>query len=153
MEESSSSSFVCVDELGRGTEAAHGTAIAAAVIEKLDYLGCRGVFATHLHGVLDCDTLSPFAKNMRMGTTTTPEGKMSPTWKLEDGECRESLAIQTRRLWARGRRFETCARAFLRRILILQKTALVLGKETCHPPLLLYPSSKLRKTETAVFPT
>ena len=96
MEESSSSSFVCVDELGRGTEAAHGTAIAAAVIEKLDYLGCRGVFATHLHGVLDCDTrLSPFAKNMRMGTTTTPEGKMSPTWKIEDGECRESLAIQT----------------------------------------------------------
>jgi len=96
MEESSSSSFVCVDELGRGTEATHGTAIAAAVIEKLDHLGCRGVFATHLHGVLDCDThLSPFAKNMRMGTTMTSEGKMRPTWKIEDGECRESLAIQT----------------------------------------------------------
>ncbi len=96
MEESSSSSFVCVDELGRGTEATHGTAIAAAVIEKLDHLGCRGIFATHLHGVLDCDThLSPFAKNMRMGTAITSEGKMRPTWQIEDGECRESLAIQT----------------------------------------------------------
>ena len=41
MEESSSSSLFAWMSLEEGTEATHGTAIAAAVIEKLDHLGCR----------------------------------------------------------------------------------------------------------------
>ncbi|CCO66266.1 predicted protein [Bathycoccus prasinos] len=150
MEESSSSSFVCVDELGRGTEAAHGTAIAAAVIEKLDYLGCRGVFATHLHGVLDCDTrLSPFAKNMRMGTTTTPEGKMSPTWKIEDGECRESLAIQTAADCGLEDDVLRRAQTFLRQNITTAKNSISVrkGDMSSSPPVVS--SSKVEKNRNS----
>ena len=89
-------SLVFIDELGRGTEASHGTAMAGAVIEALDAAGARGVFATHLHGLLDLDLdLSPFARRARMETATVAGGRVAPTWRMVPGECRESLALQT----------------------------------------------------------
>lgn len=39
-------SLVLMDELGKGTEVAAGTAIAGAMLEALDSSGCRGIFAT-----------------------------------------------------------------------------------------------------------
>lgn len=39
-------SLVLVDELGKGTEVRAGAAIAAAMLERLDAIGCRGIFAT-----------------------------------------------------------------------------------------------------------
>ena len=47
-----SHSLVLVDELGKGTEVHAGTALAAAMLEKLAASGCAGVFATHLHMLL-----------------------------------------------------------------------------------------------------
>jgi len=89
-----------IDELGRGTEATHGTAMAGAVIEAIDRAGARGIFATHLHGVLDLDLeLSPYARRVKMetvkDTAAGANGRVRPTWKVVPGECRESLALQT----------------------------------------------------------
>mmetsp|Transcript_16796 Transcript_16796/g.41242 ORF Transcript_16796/g.41242 Transcript_16796/m.41242 type:complete len:426 (+) Transcript_16796:1154-2431(+) len=104
-------SLVFIDELGRGTEAHHGTAMAGAVVEALDARGARGIFATHLHGLLDLPLeLSPFVRRMRMETApvvvTATGGRgggegggltkwVRPTWRMVPGECRESLALQT----------------------------------------------------------
>ena len=89
-------SAVFIDELGRGTEARHGTAMAGAVVEELDRSGARGIFATHLHGVLDLGlNLSPFAKRMMMETRDDRDGRLRPTLRMVLGECRESLALQT----------------------------------------------------------
>ena len=93
-------SLVFIDELGRGTEAMHGTAVAGAVFERLDQSGVRGIFATHLHGILDLNlNLSPYASRMRMEIAADPAdgtvGRFVPTWRMVPGECRESLALQT----------------------------------------------------------
>lgn len=107
-------SLVFIDELGRGTEAAHGTAMAGAVVEQLDKAGARGIFATHLHGLLDLTlVVSPYVHRMKMETALVPPaphapagvgwsvdgiggaGRVSPTWRMVPGECRESLALQT----------------------------------------------------------
>jgi hypothetical protein len=53
LEDATSQSLVLVDELGKGTEVRAGTALAAAMLEALDERKCRGVFATHLHSLLD----------------------------------------------------------------------------------------------------
>ena len=44
-----------VDELGKGTEVRAGASLAGALMEALDASGARGVFATHLHALLDLD--------------------------------------------------------------------------------------------------
>lgn len=89
-------SLIMVDELGRGTEASHGTAIGGAVVEALDECGARGIFATHLHGILDLPLqVSPWTRRARMETAQTEDGSTRPTWRMVPGECRESLALQT----------------------------------------------------------
>ena len=53
--------------------------MAGAVIEALDAAGARGVFATHLHGLLDLDLdLSPFARRARMETAAVAGGRGGP---------------------------------------------------------------------------
>lgn len=92
----SARSLIMVDELGRGTEASHGTAIGGAVVEALDECGARGIFATHLHGILDLPLrVSPYTQRARMETAHTEDGILRPTWRMIPGECRESLALQT----------------------------------------------------------
>ena len=46
MDDVTEDSLVLVDELGKGTEVRAGAAIAAAMLERLDTIGCRGIFAT-----------------------------------------------------------------------------------------------------------
>ncbi|KAI5081703.1 hypothetical protein GOP47_0001446 [Adiantum capillus-veneris] len=91
-----SRSMVLVDEICRGTEVQKGTAITASVIEFLDSAGCMGILSTHLHGLLD---MKLDVKNLvykAMGTTII-DGALKPTWKMDDGCCRESLAFETAR--------------------------------------------------------
>jgi DNA mismatch repair protein MutS len=44
-----SRSLVLIDEVGRGTAMADGLALAAAIAEHLTSVGCRVLFATHIH--------------------------------------------------------------------------------------------------------
>lgn len=46
-------SFVVIDELGRGTSTHDGNAIATAYVKKLITVGCRSLFATHYHSLVD----------------------------------------------------------------------------------------------------
>lgn len=46
MDDAGRDALVLLDELGKGTEVAAGTALAAAFLERLARSGCRGVFAT-----------------------------------------------------------------------------------------------------------
>lgn len=46
MDDVTQDSLVLVDELGKGTEVRAGAAIAGAMLERLDSIGCRGIFAT-----------------------------------------------------------------------------------------------------------
>ena len=93
-------SLVTLDEIGRGTEAAGGAGIAGAMLESLAARGAQGLFATHLHEILSMQ-LAPLPDGrpiprMRMETSPDPTrpGRVRPTWRVVDGECTESLALQ-----------------------------------------------------------
>ena len=103
--------LVLVDELGRGTEPLAGTALAASVLESLDAAGCRGIFSTHHHSLLDLRLRTKRTRKVCMevveaaaadaaaeaagGQTSTRQ--LRPTWKLVEGESRESLAMEVAR--------------------------------------------------------
>jgi DNA mismatch repair protein MutS len=61
-------SLVLLDEVGRGTAAADGVAIARAVAEHLaSSIGCRALFATHLHELCDLPSTLPNVGAAQMG--------------------------------------------------------------------------------------
>ena len=93
----SARSLILVDELGKGTEAAAGAALAGAMLEALAARGCTGVFATHLHALLDLplggaggDGLA----RLRMLTRVGNGGVREPAWKVVAGSSTESLALE-----------------------------------------------------------
>lgn len=47
LEDAGADALVLVDELGKGTEVRAGTALAAAFLERLAALNCKGIFATY----------------------------------------------------------------------------------------------------------
>jgi MutS domain V/MutS domain I len=91
-------SLVFVDELGRGTSPRDGTCIAAAVLETMSVAGISGIFATHLHDIMDLPLLGwdrIRKKRMAIEGNDTGDDNYSWTYKLEDGVCTESLALVT----------------------------------------------------------
>jgi DNA mismatch repair ATPase MutS/predicted GIY-YIG superfamily endonuclease len=94
-------SLVFVDELARGTSPRDGTALAASVLEEMALKGMSGIFATHLHDIFELpieasDRIS--TKRMAMYERLVP-GNDCPqrtwTYRLEDGICTDSLALET----------------------------------------------------------
>ena len=62
MDDVTEDSLVLVDELGKGTEVRAGAAIAGAMLERLDTIGCRGIFATSVFFIVTipcCSSSSP----------------------------------------------------------------------------------------------
>lgn len=49
----SKDSFVVIDELGRGTSTHDGNAIATAYVKEMTTVGCRTLFSTHYHSLVD----------------------------------------------------------------------------------------------------
>lgn len=88
------SSLVLMDEVGRGTEFRAGTAFAAATLESLAARGSLGIFATHLHPLLDLPLESPYPiRKAAMGIHRSNR-RLEPTHKmLPNAENRESLAF------------------------------------------------------------
>ena len=84
-------SLVFVDEIGRGTSPKDGTSLAGAILEKMSESYMSGMFATHLHGILELP-YSPEAearlKKKRMAIIDD-EDSNGPKWtyKIEDGVC------------------------------------------------------------------
>jgi hypothetical protein len=71
-------SLVLVDEVGRGTSATDGVGIAWGVLEHLAWgIGCRTLFATHIHELSAMALLKEVARARRAGVLpapTTPHG-------------------------------------------------------------------------------
>ena len=91
-------SLVFVDEIGRGTSPKDGTCLAAAILEKMAVLGMSGMFATHLHGILNVPYVPSAESRLikkRMAIQDDGKGHLSWTYKLEDGVCTNSLALLT----------------------------------------------------------
>jgi predicted GIY-YIG superfamily endonuclease len=91
-------SLVFVDELGRGTSPTDGTRLAGAVLEAMADRGMTGIFATHLHDVIDLplrrkDRIE--AKRMAIIHNDDSTNNYSWTYKVEDGICTDSLALIT----------------------------------------------------------
>jgi predicted GIY-YIG superfamily endonuclease len=91
-------SLVFVDELGRGTSPTDGTRLAGAVLEAMAERGMVGVFATHLHDVVDLPLRGKGRiETKRMAIVSEDEDGENYRWtyKVEDGVCTDSLALVT----------------------------------------------------------
>ena len=90
-------SLVFVDELSRGTSPRDGTRLAAAVLESMAVSGMSGIFATHLHDILDLPLKTNRLAHKRMAIHTENVNEMGPRWtyKLENGICTDSMALVT----------------------------------------------------------
>ena len=90
-------SLVMVDELGKGTSSRDGAAIAGALLEHLDKAKVSGIFATHLHEILELPLKLKRVQKKKMGMKISVSGAVTWTYLLEDGECLDSLALETAR--------------------------------------------------------
>ena len=94
-------SLVFVDEIGRGTSPRDGARLAAAILEAMSSRGMSGIFATHLHDILNLPLRSRdriITKQMAIARGTDSEDtniSYEWTYRLEDGVCHDSLATVT----------------------------------------------------------
>jgi hypothetical protein len=88
-------SLVLVDELGKGTEACAGSALAGAMLEHLAATRCVGIFATHLHALLDLPLRGDVARLRMLTRHDAASGRRVPAWRVAPGTSTESLALET----------------------------------------------------------
>jgi DNA mismatch repair ATPase MutS len=70
-----SRSLVMIDELGKGTSARDGSALAGALLEHLDNKAVYGIFATHLHELFLLPLNLHHVVNKKMGFLEDQTGK------------------------------------------------------------------------------
>ena len=102
LRDATAESLCAVDEVGRGTSARDGAALAGALLEGLCERSVSGFFATHLYELLDLPLSclgdpGAGARLVRMGVRRAAGASPAWTYTLEDGVCRESLAVVTAR--------------------------------------------------------
>jgi DNA mismatch repair protein MutS len=86
-------SLVLLDEIGRGTSTYDGVAIAWSVTEHLhDQIGCRTMFATHYHELMQLPEKLQHAHNMNVAVKETDEGIVF-MHRLEPGGTDQSYGI------------------------------------------------------------
>jgi DNA mismatch repair ATPase MutS len=82
-----------------------GADLASAMMERLDHTRVRGLFATHLHRIIDDmhrgELKLPNSVAMSMGTEVEEvdahgHERRRPTWRLEAGPSRASLVMEVR---------------------------------------------------------
>ena len=78
-----SRSLVFVDEIGRGTSPKDGTSLAGAILEEMSgSSGMSGMFATHLHGIINLPYSSAAEARLRkkrMAITEDDDGDLKWT--------------------------------------------------------------------------
>src|SRR5690606_22248152 len=91
-------SLVLLDEIGRGTSTYDGVAIAWAVTEHLhDRIGCRTMFATHYHELMQLPEKLQHARNCNVAVKETPHGIVF-LHRLEPGGTDRSYGIHVAEL-------------------------------------------------------
>lgn len=127
MRDCSERSLIMIDELGKGTSARDGSALAGALLELLDRRQVTGIFATHLHEIFKLPLTLNRVTNKRMAydvlesdernlngnrdgngkapvlhhvlalTAAAVPLKVRWAYQLEDGQCLDSMALITAR--------------------------------------------------------
>ncbi len=91
-------SLVLLDEIGRGTSTYDGVAIAWAVTEHLhDQVGCRTMFATHYHELMQLPEKLAHARNLNVAVRETDHGIVF-LHRLEAGGTDRSYGIHVAEL-------------------------------------------------------
>jgi len=107
-------SLVLLDEIGRGTSTYDGVAIAWAVSEFLhDRVGCKTMFATHYHELMQLPERLQHACNLNVAVRET-EGAVVFLHRLEPGGTDRSYGIHVAQLAGLPREVVTRANAVLR---------------------------------------
>ncbi|KAJ8984483.1 hypothetical protein NQ317_006143 [Molorchus minor] len=96
-------SLLLIDELGRGTSTHDGNAIATAYVDKLTTIGCRTIFSTHYHSLVDHYVgrndvqLGHMACMVENDEDPTQES-VTFLYKLAEGRCPKSYGFNVARL-------------------------------------------------------
>jgi DNA mismatch repair protein MutS len=91
-------SLVLLDEIGRGTSTYDGVAIAWAVSEHLhDVIGCKTMFATHYHELMQLPEQLQHARNLNVAVRESG-GKVVFLHRLEPGGTDRSYGIHVAEL-------------------------------------------------------
>ncbi|KAF7683810.1 DNA mismatch repair protein msh6 [Astathelohania contejeani] len=94
LNESTSFSFVIIDELGRGTSTIDGECIARAVLEEMKKKENYVLFSTHYHSMVET------VKGVKKGymDVLIENDELVFKYKLVDGVCKDSLGVYVARL-------------------------------------------------------
>jgi DNA mismatch repair protein MutS len=91
-------SFVVLDEIGRGTSATEGTAIARAVIEYLCHrIGCRCLVATHYQELGSLSDTNRAVGSYKLVAERDTHGLIF-TYKVKAGRAEHSFGVEVARL-------------------------------------------------------
>ena len=91
-------SLVLLDEIGRGTSTYDGVAIAWAVSEHLhDLVGCKTMFATHYHELMQLPEKLAHARNMNVAVRETGD-RVVFLHRLEPGGADRSYGVHVAQL-------------------------------------------------------
>src|SRR6185437_11543396 len=93
-------SLVVLDEIGRGTSTFDGLAIARAVVEHVHNapaLGCRTLFATHYHELIELARVLPRVRNFNVAVEEDGE-RVTFLHKIVPGGADRSYGIHVARL-------------------------------------------------------
>jgi DNA mismatch repair protein MutS len=106
-------SLVLLDEIGRGTATWDGLSIAWAVLEHLEGVGCRALFATHYHELASLAARLPGAGNAHVAATDW-NGELVFLHEVREGAADRSYGVQVARLAGLPGRVVARAKAVLR---------------------------------------
>ncbi|XP_041469199.1 DNA mismatch repair protein Msh6-like [Lytechinus variegatus] len=106
LKHASKHSLVLMDELGRGTATYDGTAIATAVVKELsEVVGCRTLFSTHYHSLVEDFSHDPNIRLGHMACMVENENEEDPSqetitflYKFVGGACPKSYGFNAARL-------------------------------------------------------
>lgn len=91
-------SLVILDEIGRGTSTFDGVSLAWAITEHLhDQVGCRTLFATHYHELVDLEQTKPRLRNANVAVSETG-GEIVFLHRILPGGADQSYGIHVARL-------------------------------------------------------
>ncbi len=91
-------SLVILDEVGRGTSTFDGISLAWAITEHIhDEIGCRTLFATHYHELVELEKTKPRLRNANVAVRET-EGEIVFLYRISPGGADQSYGIHVARL-------------------------------------------------------
>ena len=91
-------SLVILDEIGRGTSTFDGISLAWAVTEHIhDAIGCRTLFATHYHELVELEKTKPHLRNANVAVREK-EGEIVFLYQIVPGGADQSYGIHVARL-------------------------------------------------------